>query len=223
LDTPRPKPTNAIVGSWYVGTDRLGRALTNPENKGLTALLRAHDFVGASIVSLRFAFKLRRNPTAAQDLQGRANLRLVRQGWDWKIVTLVKALCRFVWSEHTHERSETARTRKAEEVFLREQAVHGETATPSAEALALRIETERREEEYATAQVDALRAAFTEAGDAVNLLWLDYMLKGITEVAVMARESKRDVNDFYRANDRRTRHVQRLAAAAAGSTYEEDT
>ena len=214
-----PKPNTAIVGSLYVGTDRLGRALTNPENRELTALLRAHDFVGASIVSLRFAFKLRRGHSAAQDLQGRANLRLVRQGWDWKVVTLVKALCRFVWSEHTHEKSETARTRKAEEVFLREQGIHSGTAAPSAEALAIRLETERRDDEYNTAQLEALRAAFTEAKDAVNLLWLDYKLKGITEVADMARDSKRDVNDFYLASDRRNRHVKRLA----GVKHEEDT
>ena len=217
-----PKPTTAIVGSLYVGTDRLGRALTNAESKALATLLRAHDFVGACMVSLRFALKLRRSLPPAQDLQGRANLRLVRQGWDWKQVTLVKAMCRFVWSEHTNEKSETARTRHAEETFLREQAVHGDTAAPSPETLAVRIETERREEEYSSAQLEALRAAFTKADDAVNLLWLDYMLKGVTDAAEMARDSKRDVNDFYRATDRRNRHVKRLAAAAAGTLYEED-
>jgi hypothetical protein len=211
------------VGTWYVGTDRLGRALTTPENKELTALLRAHDFVGASLVSLRFAYKLRRSRPAAQDLQGRSNLRLVRQGWDWKVVTLVRALCRFVWSEHTHEKSETARSRHAEETFLREQAVHGDSAAPSAEALALRAETERREDEYRTSQLAALRVAFTEAGDEVNLLWLDYSLKGVTDVATMARESRRDVNDFYLAGDRRKRHVLRLAGAAAGFPYKGDT
>jgi hypothetical protein len=218
LDTPKPKPTTAIVGSWYVGTDRLGRALTNPENKELTALLRAHDFVGSSLVSLRFAFKLRRSQPAAQDLQGRANLRLVRQGWDWKIVTLVKALCRFVWSEHTHEKSETARSRHAEETFLREQAVHGETATPSAEALALRIETERREDEYNVAQLEALRAVFTETKDQVNLLWLDFMLMEIVDPAEMARRSSRDVKDFYLAKDRRDRRVKRLVVVDEGDT-----
>ena len=200
----------AIVGSLYVGTDKLGRALTNPENKELSALLRAHDFVGASVVSLRFAFTLRRNKPAAQDLQGRANLRLVRQGWDWKVVKLVKALCRFVWSEHTNEKSETATTRKAEEVFLREQAIQSGTAAPSPEALAIRAETERLEDEYNTAQVEALRAVFTEAKDEVNLLWLDFMLMEITDPAEMARRSSRDVKDFYQAKDRRDRRVKRL-------------
>jgi hypothetical protein len=218
-----PKPTTAIVGSLYVGTNRLGRALTNAESKALAILLRAHDFIGASIISLRFAFRLRRNQAAAQDLQGRANLRLVRQGWDWKVVTLVKALCRFVWSEHTNEKSETARTRKAEEVFLTEQGIHSGTATPSAEVLALRIETERREDERDTAQLQSLRAAFTEAKDEVNLLWLKYSLEKISDATEMARLSGRDVDEFYVAAKRRKRHVLRLAAAASGVKYEEDT
>jgi len=218
-----PKPMTAIVGSLYVGTDRLGRALTNPENRALAALLRAHDFVGASVVSLRFAFRLRRSKPAAQDLQGRANLRLVRQGWDWKVVALVKALCRFVWSEHTNEKSETERTRRAEEIFLREQGIHSGTAAPSAEDLAARIDDERREEERCAARMQALRAAFTEAHDQVNLLWLDYSGKQITDLAEMARLSGRDVSEFYLARDRRNRHVKRLVAAASGVKYEEDT
>jgi hypothetical protein len=218
-----PKPTTAIVGSLYVGTDRLGRALTSAENRALATLLRAHDFIGASIISLRFAFRLRRNQAAAQDLQGRANLRLVCQGWDWKVVTLVKALCRFVWSEHTNEKSETARTRKAEEVFLREQGIHSGTATPSAEVLALRIETERREDERNTAQLQSLRAALTEAKDEVNLLWLKYSLEKIGDLDEMARLSGRKVDEFYLAAKRRKRLVLRLAAAASGVKYEEDT
>ena len=51
-----PKPTTAFLGALYVGTDRLERPLTEPEKKDLSALLRKHDFVGASLVSLRFAF-----------------------------------------------------------------------------------------------------------------------------------------------------------------------
>ncbi len=73
-----PKPTTAFIGTLYVGTDRLERPLTEPEKKELSARLAEHDFVGASLVSLRFAFKLRRSVPAAQDLQGRANLRFVR-------------------------------------------------------------------------------------------------------------------------------------------------
>jgi len=138
------------------------------------------------------------------------------------VVTLVKCLCRLVWSEHTHEKSETAKTRRAEETFLREEGIHSGTATPSAETLALRVEAERRDEERSSAQLDALRVSFTEAKDEVNLLWLDYTVKEITDLSRMALESGRDVQEFYRAADRRKKHVMRLAAAAAGVKYEED-
>jgi hypothetical protein len=39
------KPTTAFLGTMYVGTNRLGRALTAPENKDLASLFRKHDFV----------------------------------------------------------------------------------------------------------------------------------------------------------------------------------
>ncbi len=214
-----PKPTTAFIGTLYVGTDRLERPLTEPEKKDLSALLREHDFVGASLVSLRFAFKLRHSEPAAQDLQGRANLRLVRQGWDPSVVTLVKCLCRFVWSEHTHEARENAVTRKAAETFLRERDLHQEDP-PSAEDRITR-ETEQQKEARAKQQLDSLRAAFVAAGDEINLLWLDYRLAGVAEPSEMARLSGRDVGEFYRAADRRKRQTARLLAAQGGAKFEE--
>ena len=59
------------------------------------------------------------------------------------MVTLVKCLCRFVWSEHTHEKRESATARKAEEAFLREQGLH-HGAAPSAEDRVARVEAERK-------------------------------------------------------------------------------
>ena len=218
-----PKPMTAFVGSLYVGTDRLGRPLTNPEKNDLASLLRKHDFVGASMVALRFAFKLRRSKPAAQDLQGRAHLRLVTRGWDWKVIELKNCLCRFVWSEHTHEKRETAAARRAEEVFLREEGILSGNVAPSAAELADRIESERQEDERNTAQLEALRASFTEAKDEVNLLWLGYTEEGISDLEEMARKSGRSVEEFYLATKRRKNHVMRLAAAAAGVKYEEDT
>jgi hypothetical protein len=212
----------AFVGTLFVGTDRLGRALTHQENRELSALLREHDFVGASMVSLRFALKLRRSRPAAQDLQGRANLRFLRLGWDPRVVALVKRLCRLVWSEHTNERSESDKTRRAEEIFLREQGIHVGTSTPSAAETAARIAEERRNEELDERQLEALRAAFIAAKDEVNLLWLDYALEEITDLAEMARRATLDVKDFYLAADRRKRHVQRLIAAQTGAKDEED-
>ncbi|HEV3189371.1 MAG TPA: hypothetical protein VGY54_02680 [Polyangiaceae bacterium] len=64
-----------------LGTDRLGRSLTPEESKRFGALLREHDYPGARLVALRFAHKLARTRNRAQDLMGRADLRLVRLGW----------------------------------------------------------------------------------------------------------------------------------------------
>jgi hypothetical protein len=214
------KPTTAFVGTRYVGTDRLGRPLTEPEKKDLSALLRQHDFVGASLVSLRFAFKLTRSKPAAQDLQGRANRRLMRQGWDPSVVTLVKCLCRFVWSEHTHEKRERVTARKAEETFLREQGID-HSAAPSVEDQVTHLHTELQEEARAKQRIDSLRSAFAEAADEINLLWLDYRLAGVDEPSEMARLSGHDVREFYRAADRRKRHTSRLRAAQSGAKFEE--
>jgi hypothetical protein len=219
LDILKPCST-AFLGSIYVGTDRLGRPLTDAEKKDLSSLLRKHDFVGASIVSLRFAFTLRRRMAAAQDLQGRANLRLVRVGWDPREIPLVKRLCRLVWSEHTHETRESAAARKAEEVFLREQGIHNGTAA-SAEDLATRLEAERQDEELAAKRIASLRAAFVQADDTINQLWLDYRLAGVHEPSEMARLSGHDVGAFYRAADRRKRLTARLLAAESGAKPEE--
>jgi hypothetical protein len=214
------KPTTAFLGTMYVGTNRLGRPLSAPERKDLASLLRHHDFVGASLVSLNFAFKLSRSKPSAQDLRDRANVRLVEQGWDPGVVPLVKCLCRFVWSEHKNETRERVTARKAEEVFLREQAID-HSAAPSAEDFAVRLETERQEEERAAKRTASLRAAFVQAGDTVNQLWLDHWLAGVEEPGEMARLSGRDVSDFYRAADRRKRQVGRLLAAESGAKIEE--
>ena len=136
------------------------------------------------------------------------------------MVTLVKCLCRFVWSEHTHEARENAAMRKARETFLREQGVHPGDA-PSAEDRITRVETEEQEDARAKQQVDSLRSAFVAAGDDVNLLWLDYRLAGVAEPSEMARRSGRDVGDFYRAADRRKRQTARLLAAQSGAKFEE--
>jgi hypothetical protein len=212
------EPTTAFLGTRYVGTNRLGRPLTGAESRDLASLLRKHDFVGASLVSLNFAFKLSRSRAGAQDLRDRAHGRLVAQGWDPGVVTLVKCLCRFVWSEHHNLIRERVAARKAEEVVLSEQ----DSAAPSAEDWAVRLETETQDEERAAKRTASLRAAFVQAGDTVNQLWLDHRLAGVEEPSEMARLSGRDVSDFYRAADRRRRHVARLLAAESGAKIEEN-
>ncbi len=215
------KPTTAFVGTAYVGTEKLERPLTHAESKQLSSLLRKHDFVGASMVALRFAFKLRKDKAAARDLQGRAQLRLVRHGWDPSEVSLVKRLCRLVWSEHTNEAREDATRRKAEEGFLREQGLD-HSAAPSVEDEITRLATENAEIARDARRLASLRAAFVAADDEVNLLYLKYGYEGIEEPSAMAQRSGRDVREFYLAADRRKRHAERILAAERGATYEED-
>ncbi len=217
------KQTAAFEGPKYVGTNALGRPLTRLESRQLASLLRANDLAGASSIALNFAFKKTRSMAAAQDLRDRAYMRLVEQGWDPRVVTLAKCLCRFVWSEQTNAIREDATRRKAEEGFLREQGLdRSDAGVPSIEDFAVRLETEQAEESRAKERTAALRAAFIEAGDKLNLLWLDYYLAGVEEPREMARLSNREPEEFYRAADRRNRHVNRLLAAERGAKFEED-
>jgi len=204
----------------YLGTDRLGRALTNDERKDLEKLLRAHGFDGARRRAILFGRRLTRSLAAAEDLVGKACLRLVRWGWDPNAVTLEKRLCRLVWSEWTHETAEDARRRKSEERFLAEMAVHEGTSARSPEDYATRLEEERAQEEHAKGRLELLRRAFVEKGDNVNLYWLERTLEGETDLGKMARDSGRDVKEFYSAKTRRDRIVARLVAEGNGVKHD---
>jgi hypothetical protein len=205
-----------------VGTDRLGRPFTNAEKAFFSALLREHDFVGASLVGLRFAYKLTHARQASQDLMGRTNLRLVRWGWNPAEVPLARRLCRLVWSEWTHEKAESATARKAEEAFLRELEVTEGVSVPSVEQQASRLEQEREDQARAMARIEELRALCVEAADEVNLFWIEYSLQGTTDLGEMARRSGRDVSAFYAGAKRRKRMVERLIASQAGRKDEVD-
>jgi hypothetical protein len=205
-----------------LGTDRLGRALSDDEKRRLGVLLREHDYPGARLVAPRFAYKLTRKQGAAQDLMGRVAVRLMRLGWDPKEVTLTRRLCRLVWSEWTNEARETDASRRAEEGFLREMEVTEGLVVPSVEQRATDHETRREKQGHAQSQLDKLRAAFELAGDAVNILWLDLSVAGETDVQKMAVLTGRDVSEFYAAAKRRKRTVRRLIAASRGVTYFED-
>ncbi len=201
-----------------LGTDRLGRPLTAEESKRFGALLREHDYPGARLIALRFAKKLTRSRLRAQDLMGRADLRLVRQGWDPSKVSLVRCLCRLVWSEWTHAVGESETALKAEEGFLRELEVTEGLVVPSIERR-MAAEANRRE---AQAKLERLRAMFQAAGDELNLLWLDRSLDEEPDLQKMADETGRDVTEFYAAAKRRKRAVQRLLAEERGVPFEED-
>jgi hypothetical protein len=207
------KPTAA-----YPGTVALGRPLTKAESKALSDLVRAHGFINARVIALAFGIKLMRSKAGGQDLVGRAALRLVRRGWDPAKVSLTKCLLRLVWSEWTHHEAETAKERKAVEEFLERQDLEAPDVSPSPEE----VLAERAEEAKNQAELDRLRASFQAAGDEVNLLWLAFTTQGIDDLQEMATLSGRDVTEFYRAADRRKRHVMRLIAENRGVKYEED-
>jgi hypothetical protein len=205
-----------------LGTDRLGRPLTDDEKKKLGRLLREHDYPGARLIALRFAYKLTRGRGSARDLMGRVDLRLVRLGWDPSEVSLVKRLCRLVWSEWTNTKAESDAARRAEENFLVEMKVTEGRSVPSVEQQVTQHETREELEARAQAQIDRLRVAFKAAGDEVNLLWLDRTIAGDTDdPKAMAERSGRSVEDFYAAAKRRKRAVQRLLAEDRGAPYDE--
>ncbi|MGH7294769.1 MAG: hypothetical protein ACRELB_07550 [Polyangiaceae bacterium] len=221
----------------YLGTDALGRRLTDAESKRLGLLLREHEFTDASMVALRFAFKLTRRTHASHDLMGRANLRLVCTGWDPNEVTLVKRLCRVVWSEWTHQLREDEQARAAVEVFIGEQKQEGYAlpaapakgdplrakkqaqVAPSYEQLAGRLDEERADEERHKKQraemrkdLREVRAKLEKDGDEENRIYFDRKMAPATADETpedMAKATTRPVSDFYAAQKRRVRAVQK--------------
>src|ERR1700742_4774479 len=97
------------------GTDRLGRALTEEERPRFEALLREHDYPGARLVALRFAFRLTRSIVRAEDILSQVDVRLLRGGWDPQEVSLVTRMCRLTWSEWTHDETQGDATGRAAE------------------------------------------------------------------------------------------------------------
>jgi hypothetical protein len=176
--------------------------------------LLQEDIERAMLVALDFAFERTESMPYSRELVRRARTLLwERATWDPEKASLAVYLCGVVRSEETHD-ARAAATRAAKEAAALDEAEHlGGTRSPSPETLALQAEERAQARTAARAQLDELRHAFEEADDDVNLLWLDYRLQDIDEPAEMAALSGRDVKDFYRAADRRKRHVQRLIAA----------
>ncbi|HEX8793486.1 MAG TPA: hypothetical protein VF765_21235 [Polyangiaceae bacterium] len=214
--TEKLAPDAAQPAAPLIGTDVLGRPLTADEKKHWDRVLRQHDFNGARRYALLFGQRLTRNVARSEDLVGRACLRLVRWGWDPSEVTLAKRLCRLVWSEWTHEKKEDRRRHKAEEKFLAEMAVHEGTHSRSTEEYTTRLDEEREDEQHAKRQIERLRAEFVKKSDAVNLEWLQFTLEGEEDLAVMAKKTGRDVQEFYAAAKRRNTVVNDLLAEANG-------
>jgi hypothetical protein len=210
-------PLTAILFLGAVlGTDHLARPLSDEEKQRFGALLREHDYPGQRLVALRFAYKLTRNRSRAQDLMGRVDLRLVRSGWNPAAVSLVRYLCRLVWSEWTHDSAESDKARRAEKGFFHELEATEGLVVPSIEKRAVALETDQAVRTKASVQLEKPRASFEKDGDEVNLLWLKSSLEGETDMQRMAAASDRDATEFYAASKRRKRAVQRLLANDQG-------
>ncbi len=208
----------------YVSTERLGRPLTDDEKKRFGALLREHDYPGARLVALRFAYRLTRSIGRARELLGRVDLRLVRFGWDPAEVPLKNRLCRLVWSEWTHTVGDTEKGRKAEEAFLRDfEATEGPVAA-STEQQVTALETAKASDANAKAQLEKLRAAFEAASDEVNLLVLKYTSEDgidLGNMKAMAAASGRDPAEFRAAAKRRRRAVLKLLTQERGVSLDD--
>jgi hypothetical protein len=224
----------------YLGTNRLSRALTNAERDHLQRVLAKHDFAGACLVGLRFAYKLTRGRERARDLIGRANLRLVRTGWDPNEVALVKRMCRLVWSEHTHQERETDVARRAEETFLAEEKAQAdappvlpkrgdplhprneEPRVPTFEQEAADEARRAAELEEQCADLAKLRAYFVSKKDVVNVDYLDQWMAGVEDVAKMAHNTGHTPEEFYAAQKRRKRAVERILAEKNGAPPDDE-
>lgn len=218
----------------YLGTNRIGRPLTDAEKRQLHKVLLENGYRQASAIALRFALKKAKNKARAEDLFGRANLRLVRTGWDPNAVTLLKRLLRLVWSEFTNAKHEEKVSRGAEEEFLREEGIQAEPppATPargdplrpkSKEPAAASIEhkaisLEERQAELAEARkrYAELRARLSAKKDADSLEYLEHREQGRDEPKKMAEKSGRDVKVYYEAARRVHRMVERILAEKNG-------
>jgi hypothetical protein len=211
----------ALAIAAMLGTDRLGRPLTDEEKRRFGALLREHDYTGVRLVALRFAYSLTRGRASARDLMGRVDLRLVRLGWDPDEVALRSRLCRLVWSEWTHASATSDGAGRAEQGFYQRLKAAEGLSMPSVEQRATDHETHQETEADAQAQLGKLRALFEKAADEVNLLWLAATLDGESDLQKMALAAGRDVTEFYAAAKRRKRAVRRLLAEERGAPYNE--
>jgi len=66
------------------------------------------------------------------------------------------------------------------------------------------------------ANLAKLRAYFVSKKDEVNVLYLDQWMAGVQDVAKMAENTGRDPEEFYAAQKRRKRAIERFLAEKNG-------
>ena len=94
---------------------------------------------------------------------------------------------------------------------------------PSPEQHVIRLEEEREEDARREAKLGELRADlaklrayFVSKKDDVNVLYLDQWMAGVVDVAKMAENTDRDPEEFYAAQKRRKRVIERFLAEKNG-------
>jgi hypothetical protein len=188
-------------------------------------MLLREDTATALRVAVGYAFKRTKSHVMARHLANDAFALLwERCSWDReKGPALPVVLCGIIRSDLSHEKEKDTAREEVEQKSLGDPGTSpDEIATP--EALALAVEEKREDDAAATADQEWLRSAFEKAGDEVNLLWLKLALEGVPhdDPAAMAKAADRDVNDFYRAQERRKRHLKRMLTLDGGKREDEE-
>jgi DNA-directed RNA polymerase specialized sigma24 family protein len=184
---------------------------TAAERAAFDEMLLGQDLESAEVQAYDYALRLTgKNPTMARQLVLQARTRLwERCSFDPQKAPLGAFLCGVVRSLWSTEARRAVTERDNEVEYLTEvDAVEGSNAK-SPEDMHVAREESLEARDDAARELDALRAHFVEAGDEVNVLWLQYSLDGIDDLAEMAAKSGRKVEEFYRARDRRVRYVKR--------------
>jgi hypothetical protein len=192
-------------------SDAEGAEIPAERRRRFEALLIEHKIEEAYLVALAFAYDLTKSRHRARELAMRARS-LLWERCSWNPAngpTLAIYLCGIVRSQRSHDAEKESTRSEYETAYAEEMAVRHAPTEPSPEEAAL--ETARHAD--GAEQIALLRRSFEDENDEVNLLWLDFALEGVGEPAEMARRSGREAKDFYRAADRRKRHVRRLLAA----------
>jgi hypothetical protein len=228
-----PQPTDDVMAALYKAPavhapqdeDESPEDLARQEKRAhYEELLATHRLDAALLAALAYAFERTKSKHRAKTLVQRAHSRLWEtMSWDPASgVTLQAHLVGIVRSIFSTDARDSVAREEAEEAYAAQADVVATTGAASPEDEVIAAEEREHGRRRAAGMFDRMRAAFEEAKDEVNLLWLDFMLKGVEDLGEMARESGRDVKEFYRATDRRKRHVERLLEAERAERDDDD-
>jgi len=185
---------------------------TPEQRAAFDELLLAQDLEGARAVAMNYAMKRTgKNEHMARQLVDRAfTILWERCSWDPEKAPLAAMLCGIIRSERSTDARAASKKRENEIEYLTEvETLDGSHAESPEDLLIARRDYEQGRDD-AKAGLERMKAHFVETGDDVNLEWIEYSLQEIDDPSEMAGLSGRDVDEFYRARDRRVRYVERL-------------